>query len=134
MNYVATDTLLGEVFNGALPLGDTVLNESYTVQAGDPDPLVNTVTLTCSPADFPNILTATDDHSTDLFQPAIAVVKTGDTLSKVGDDVNYTITLSNISAAGSPALNCTAEDSLLGSVFSGVLPVGDTVIQTSITF
>jgi len=133
MNCVADDTLLGEIFNEVLPPGDTVLNESYTVQAGDPDPLVNTVTLTCSPADFPNILTATDDHSTDLFQPAIAVVKTGDTLSKVGDDVNYTITLSNISAAGSPALNCTAEDSLLGSVFSGVLPVGDTVIQTSRT-
>ncbi|HWR66817.1 MAG TPA: hypothetical protein VN364_11930 [Bellilinea sp.] len=133
MECTATDTLLGEVFNGVLALGDTVLNESYTVQAGDPDPLLNTVTLTCSPTGFPNVLTASDDHSTDLFQPAIAVDKTGDTLSKVGDDVNYTITLTNTSEAGSPALNCTAEDSLLGSVFSGVLAVGDTVIQTSRT-
>lgn len=133
MECTATDTLLGEVFNGVLALGDTVLNESYTVQAGDPDPLLNTVTLTCSPAGFPNVLTASDDHSTDLFQPAIAVDKTGDALSKVGDDVNYTITLSNTSEAGSPALNCTAEDSLLGSVFSGVLAIGDTVIQTSRT-
>jgi len=237
MNCTASDSLLGTVFDGVLPLGDTVINTSRTVQQGDPDPLVNTVALTCSPEGFPNVLTASDDHSVNLFQPsitfdksanatlskegdtvnytltlnntssadtpnlicnisdptlgidkdvtlasgdsdvtnqaqvmpaapdpyvntasvscnvygfsnvltasdswtvnlfqpAIAVDKTGDTLSKVGDEVNYTITLSNNSSADTPALNCTANDSLLGSVFSGVLPLGDTVINTSRT-
>ena len=131
LNCTAVDTLLGTVFDDVLPPGDTVLTPTYTVQAGDPDPLVNTVTLTCSPADFPNVLTASDDHSVDLFQPAIAVDKTGDTLSKVGDAVNYTVTLSNNSSAGSPAMNCVADDTLLGEIFNGVLPAGDTVLTPS---
>ncbi len=133
MNCVADDSLLGELFNDVLPPGDTVLTPSRTVQAGDPDPLVNTVTLTCSPAGFPNVLEKSDSHSVNLFQPAIGIAKTGDPLSKVGDDVNYTITLSNNSSADTPALTCTATDSLLDAVFSGVLPLGDTVLNLSRT-
>ncbi|WP_461516285.1 hypothetical protein [Porticoccus sp.] len=133
MSCTATDSLLGEVFNGVLPLGDTVLTPSRVVQQGDPDPLVNTVTLSCSPDGFPNVLEASDDHSTELFQAAIDADKTGDTLSKVGDDVSYTITLSNNSSADTPAMNCIADDSLLGEVFNGVLPLGDTVLYPSRT-
>ncbi|WP_341502586.1 hypothetical protein [Gallaecimonas sp. GXIMD4217] len=133
LHCVATDSLLGVVFDDVLPLGDTVLTPSYTVQAGDPDPLVNTVTLTCSPDGFPNVLEASDGHSTNLFQPVIAAAKTGDELSKVGDDIDYSITLSNNSSADTPALTCTATDSLFGEVFSGTLPLGDTVINRSRT-
>jgi uncharacterized repeat protein (TIGR01451 family) len=133
LNCTANDSLLGSVFSGVLPLGDTVLTPSRTVLGTDPDPLVNTVTLTCSPAGFPNVLEASASHSTNLFQPAIAAAKTGDALSKVGDSVDYTITLSNNSSADTPAMNCTANDSLLGSVFSGVLPLGDTVLTPSRT-
>jgi uncharacterized repeat protein (TIGR01451 family) len=129
LNCTATDSLLGAVFSGVLPLGDTAINLQRTVQPGDPDPLDNTVTLTCSPAGFPNILTASASHSVNLFQPAVAAAKTGDALSKVGDPVDYTITLSNNSSADTPALTCTATDSLLGAVFSGVLPLGDTTIN-----
>jgi uncharacterized repeat protein (TIGR01451 family) len=133
MVCTAEDTLNGTIFDDVLPLGDTVLNTYYEVQESDPDPLENTVTLTCSPDGFPNVLEETDSHSVNLFQPAIAVDKTGDTLSKVGDDVDYTITLSNNSSADTPAMICTAEDTLLGTVFSGTLPLGDTVINTSRT-
>jgi hypothetical protein len=133
LDCTAEDTLLGTIFDGTLPLGDTVINKSRTVQQGDPDPLNNTVTLTCSPAGFPNVLTASDSHSVNLFQPAVAVDKTGDTLSKIGDPVDYTITLSNNSSADTPALSCTATDSLLGEVFNDVLPLGDTVINQSRT-
>jgi hypothetical protein len=62
MICVADDDLLGELFNGVLALGDTVLTPSRTVLAGDPDPLVNTVTLTCSPDGFPNVLEESDSH------------------------------------------------------------------------
>jgi uncharacterized repeat protein (TIGR01451 family) len=133
LDCTAEDTLLGTIFDGVLPLGDTVINKTRTVQAGDPDPLDNTVTLTCSPEGFPNVLEASDSHSVNLFQPAIAIDKTGDELSKVGDDVDYTITLSNNSSADTPALNCKATDSLLGEVFNGVLPLGDTVINKTRT-
>ena len=43
----------------------------------------------------PTSLTASDGHSVNLFQPSITIDKTGDTLSKVGDPVNYTITVTN---------------------------------------
>ncbi|MRR31888.1 hypothetical protein EG834_16505, partial [bacterium] len=133
LNCTAVDTLLGTVFDDVLPSGDTVLTPTYTVQEGDSDPLVNTVTLTCSPEGFPNVLTASDDHSVELFQPAVAVDKTGDTLSKVGDVVNYTVTLSNTSSGDTPAMNCVADDTLLGEIFNSVLPAGDTILTPSYT-
>ena len=77
------------------------------------------------------MLQASASHTTDLFQAAIAAAKTGDALSKVGDTVDYTITLSNNSSADTPALSCTATDSLLGEVLNGVLPLGDTVLNLS---
>ncbi len=71
---------------------------AYTVQAGDPDPLLNTATVTTSPVGFPNVISDSDEASTNLFQPSITIDKTGDTLSKVGDVVNYTITVTNTSS------------------------------------
>lgn len=129
----ADDTLLGNVFSGVLPPGDTIIMRTRTVQPGDPDPLENTVTLTCSPDGFPNVLDTSASHSVNLFQPAIAVDKSGDTLSKVGDDVDYTFTLSNNSSADTPDLECTAVDTLFGTIFDGVLPPGNTVINRSRT-
>ncbi len=133
LDCTATDSLLGVVFDDVLPLGNTVIPATRTVLAGDPDPLNNTVTLVCGVTGFTNVLQAADSHSVNLFQPAIAVDKTGDTLSKVGDDVSYTFTLSNNSSADTPALDCTATDSLLGVVFDDVLPLGNTVIPATRT-
>ena len=131
LNCTATDSLLGVVFGPAvLPLGDTVIGVQRNVQAGDPNPLVNTVVLDCSVAGFTNTVTAEASAEVDLFEPAIAVAKVANpTVAKVGDPIDYTITLSNNSSAGTPDLNCTATDSLLGVVFGpAVLPLGDTVI------
>jgi uncharacterized repeat protein (TIGR01451 family) len=126
------DTLLGDIsgeFPSPLPLGDSVANLNYIVQGGDPNPLINLVTANCSIEGFPNQLGDEAQVSVDIFDPAIDVTKTADPLvAKVGDTIDYTITLSNISSAGTPDLNCTATDSLLGVVFAGVLPAGDTVI------
>ena len=131
MVCTAVDTLLGTVFDAVLPAGDTVLNLSRVVLAEDPDQLVNTVTLTCSPAEFPNVFTAEASWTTDLFQPAVAVTKTGDPTGKVGDPVDYVITLSNNSSEDTPDMVCTAVDTLLGTVFDAVLPAGDTVLNLS---
>uniref|UniRef100_UPI003567F0CE DUF7507 domain-containing protein n=1 Tax=Amphritea sp. TaxID=1872502 RepID=UPI003567F0CE len=133
LNCTATDSLMGEVFSGVLPLGDTVINTSRTVLASDVDPLINNVTMDCTVAGFGNALRDSASHSTDLFQPAINVAKSGDALSKVGDDVDYTITLSNNSSADTPDLTCVATDNLLGEVYNGVLPLGDTVLNNSRT-
>lgn len=48
------------------------------------------------------------------FQPSVEVEKTGDALSKIGDEVDYTITITNISTPGSPNLiKDSISDSLL---------------------
>jgi hypothetical protein len=135
------DDVLGDLTGDAgcddfLDPGDSCnINVTRTVLTGDPDPLPNTVQViyNSSASLLGDEVSRSDDHSVNLIQPAIAVDKTGDVLSMVGDDVNYTITLSNNSSADTPALSCTATDSLLGSVFNGVLPPGDTVITPSRT-
>jgi hypothetical protein len=115
LDCTATDPMFGTVFDGALPSGDTVIYKTHTVGGGDADPLVNTVTLTCSPEGFPNVLEASDGHSTNLFQPSIDFDKSVDSdLSKVGDSVTYTLTLTNTSSADTPNLECTITDEALG--------------------
>ena len=52
-----------------------MINASREVLAGDADPLVNTVTLTCSPEDFPNMLEESASHSVDLLHPSFVVTK-----------------------------------------------------------
>ena len=121
-----SDTLLGSfgpytIVSG----GNQVINASYTVQAGDPDPLLNTATVTCSPTGFPNVLEASDGHSTNLFQPSITLDKSGDPLSKIGDPTDYTITLNNTSSADTPDLTCTVTDTAIGVSEEVVLASGD---------
>ncbi len=113
-----SDTLLGTLDQDVrlAPGGDLEINRNRTVLASDPDPLPNTATVTCSPEGFPNVLTDSDDHSVNLFQPSVAINKTGDTLSKVGDPVAYKITVDNTSSADSPDLICDVSDTLLGTL------------------
>jgi uncharacterized repeat protein (TIGR01451 family) len=130
-----TDVLLG--VNEQVTLASAnehVINAEYTVQAGAPDPLMNTASVSCQVEGFPNVLTAADSHTVNLFQPAIEFEKTGDALSKVGDEVHYTLTVRNMSSADSPNLSCTITDPLLGLNEAAVLaPGADHVVNTSYT-
>jgi hypothetical protein len=115
LDCTVSDPLLGIDEAVSLASGaEHVINAVYTVQEGDADPLPNTASVSCSPQGFPNVLEASDSHSVELFQPSIALAKTGDELSKAGDEVNYAITLSNTSSADSPDLECSISDPLLG--------------------
>ncbi len=123
------DNVLGDLTNGSNPVivdsdcGDSLAaGDSCTihavreVQAGDPDSLDNTVSIVYdSRSDLlGDERSASDDHSVNLFQPSIALDKTGDELSKIGDEVDYTITLDNTSSADTPDLDCTITDGILG--------------------
>src|SRR5512134_1351619 len=125
-----SDSLLGALDQDIVVAsgGNHVINTSRTVVAGDPDPLVNTASVTCTVAAVPaagfaggNTLTASEGHSVNLFQPSITIDKTGDTLSKIGDSVNYTITFNNTSSADTPDLTCDFSDSLLGALDQDVV-------------
>ena len=96
-----------------------------TVQAGDPDPLDNTVTVTYNSNNTftGTALTRSDSHSVKLFVPDISATKTVDGISKVGDSVHYTVTISNdssslsLSDAQIPDLVLeTADDSIIGEL------------------
>ena len=116
LNCTVTDTPLGVDEDFSLASGlDKVINVTdFVIPAGASDPYVNTASVTCSPAGFPNIYNDTASWSTNLFQPAIELTKTGDALSKIGDKVDYVITLENNSSADTPNLNCTVTDTPLG--------------------
>ena len=74
------------------------------VDANDPDPLVNEVSVHYHPQGFANDVTSSDSHSVELFQPAVAVTVGGDTTAQVGDSVTYQYTVTNTGSGDSPNL------------------------------
>ncbi|MEO1751944.1 hypothetical protein [Thiofaba sp. EF100] len=89
----------------------------HTIPQGASDPYNNTVTVHYHPDGFPNDIIASDDHSVNLFQPAVTVSKTGNALSKVGDQVTYNFTITNSGSSDSPALKLdSVSDDKLGTL------------------
>jgi len=127
-----TDSLLGDItpsFLNFLPEGVTdIVNIDYTVQSGDLDPLVNTVTAHYRVDGLLNDISATDNCSVDLVQPLISVImESGTTTSKVGDTITYTITIQNTGDVD--LLTDSITDTLLGDLtgsFLNPLPGGVT--------
>ncbi len=127
------DTLLGDItgdfdfdFSADFPVGEVATAVvTYTPQAGDPDPLVNTVTASGVGAD--SGVEASDEASceTDILNPSIDVSKTCPEFGTVGGTLTYTITVEN---DGDEDLdNVTVVDSLLGDLsgsFANTLAVG----------
>jgi hypothetical protein len=77
-----------------------VTNATHTVVVGDPDPLVNTASVNCSPDGFPNVLTQTATWTTDLLQPAYTITKECVTDPvPAGQPATFRVTLSNTGTA-----------------------------------
>jgi uncharacterized repeat protein (TIGR01451 family) len=134
-----SDTVLGDLAGDAPSACDQLASGAYceftvdyTIQGDDPDPLDNTVTVHYHPVGFTNDITDDDDHSVNLFQPSVSIDKSGDALSKVGDPVDYTITVTNTSSSDSPDLTCDISDALLGINKTGVsLAPGDSDVTNA---
>jgi hypothetical protein len=108
-NCTGSDTLLGDL--GAFVDGVN-RNFNYVVQAGDPNPLPNTATITCDVVGFDNEASDDDSHSVVVIDPSIDVTKEGPDTAKVGDEITYTIGFTD---TGTGTLGvCTGSDTLLG--------------------
>ena len=93
-----SDALLGLSKGVTLASGATdITNVSRVVLAGDPDPLINTASVSCSPTGFPNVLSTTASHTTDLVHPDFTVAKDciSDQPVPPGASANFRIVVSN---------------------------------------
>lgn len=100
MPYVPADgmVLTGGVYNGEgqLQPGEcTTFMVPYTVQESDPDPLCNEVCVTGVDI-IGGDANDCDRVCLDLLDPGIEIVKTCDEYSKVGDVIDYDVTITNI--------------------------------------
>ena len=97
------------------------------MQPGDDDPLINTVTVNSNPVGLGNDISDNASATVDLVHPSIDVDKvTDDVVTKVGDNVTYTVTVTNTSPDVT-LVNITVSDTLKGSLnafFSDNLTAG----------
>ena len=141
LTCTVTDALVGVNATFSVAAGaDHIINvNDFIIPANAVDPFVNTANVVCSPEGFTNVYRDTASWETDLFQPAINLLKTGDELSKIGDPVDYVITLENNSSIDTPDLTCTVTDALVGvnatfSVAAGadhIINVNDFIIPAN---
>ena len=128
-NCTGNDPLLGGNL-GAFTAGVT-RNFTYTAQGGDPNPLLNTVTITCGVDGFDNIVANSDSHSVVLFGPSVELTKTCTPDPVLPDEtIEWTITVNN---TGNTDLNCLVDDPTAGFVDEPVTVVagGSEVLNAS---
>jgi uncharacterized repeat protein (TIGR01451 family) len=124
LNCTVTDDEIGfsKTVTG-LAVGESdVSNPTFTIPTGASDPFLNTAHATCTvPGSSPAITASADSNtvSTNLFQPSVAITKTGPAYSAAGDTVTYTVTITNTSSLDSPNL---VLDSFSDSLVAGVTP------------
>jgi uncharacterized repeat protein (TIGR01451 family) len=98
-NVAGTPTYVsGDDGNGLLESGETwIYTKNYTILAGDPRPLVNTVTVGGTDVNGQAIPTATANHSTAVAAPApsISLTKTTPDALVAGGTIHYLLTAKN---------------------------------------
>ncbi|MBI2852664.1 MAG: DUF11 domain-containing protein [Chloroflexi bacterium] len=122
----AIDSLIGDLtasFPASLAPGDSVtVPAARAIQAGDPNPLDNTITTVYQVDGLPNQLTRDASARVIIANPSIEVTKTANTeISKAGDEVIYTITITN--TGDTELTGITVIDSLLGNISGSFPPV-----------
>jgi hypothetical protein len=91
-------------------------------------------TISGGPLDGTVFYGATSNADFELFpgglQPAVKIVKTGDEVSKAGDDVTYTFTITNLSTEGTPDLRLDSiSDTVLGDLYVEAAAAGLDVLS-----
>lgn len=117
----AADSRSGELtVPGAcrLLVSDEVCTFSYNVTApSGEDPLNTEVEVRYRPEGFQGVTEAAASHSVEIFQPAIAVEKSGSETAVEGEETTYTVEVSNTSSDDAPDLILdTIIDDLIGDL------------------
>jgi hypothetical protein len=125
-------TSVAQASCGTLQPGQTcTFTASYIVQPGDPDPLINNVTVIYNTAqDFSGTqISGSASFSVNLFQPSVLIQKSGPTMALVGDNVPYTFRITNTSSSDSPDLVLASiTDSVLGDLSADAAAGGCTTL------
>ena len=123
-NVVVTDSVLGVTYElGNLVSGALkTFTVKHTVTGSDPDPLENTATVTSGTSD-PDLTNNEASWTVDILHPDIDVSKSGPEYAHEGDTIDYMITVKN--TGDCPLSNVVVIDDVLGSIYSGVLDVGE---------
>ncbi|MGQ0791031.1 MAG: DUF7507 domain-containing protein, partial [Nitrosopumilaceae archaeon] len=112
--------LVDSQFGTIIPPPNTTLQPGQTITFTRTTTLTqtttNSATYTCR-NDVGQLFSDTDSETVEIFLPSVLVEKTGDTLSKIGDDVTYDFTITNTGSANSPNLILdSVSDTLLGNL------------------
>ncbi len=126
LSCTITDALIGFSKTVTLASGASdTSTQAFTIPAGASDPFLNTASVTCKPvaATAPVVGSSTfsvsdsSTWSTNLFQPAVEIVKTGPAYATSGDVIKYNFTITNKSSSDSPNLILkTLTDDVLGDL------------------
>ncbi len=116
------DDVIGDIsseFPEVLDYGEeATVNISHEVPEGSGDSLTNKVEAIYSVdgnGDSSSTVSASDTHTVELFTAGVSVTKEADTdQAQVGDEVDYTITVTNDSSDNAPLLEGTVTDDMLG--------------------
>lgn len=123
LDCTVTDPEIGftKSVTGLAPGASDTSTPTFTIPKGASDPFPNTAHAMCTVEGDVTISAATDSNTVtvNLFQPSVAVYKTGPAYSKVGDTATYTVTITNTSSADSPNLELA---NFTDSVVTGVTP------------
>lgn len=117
-NKTGTATYVSGDTNGnvKLDVGETwIFTATYTVSGTDPDPLTNTATVTSTTKD-PNMANNQASWTVDILHPKIDVSKTGPSYAHEGDNITYTITVTNTGDCRLSSVSVV--DSLIGAIYS----------------
>lgn len=97
MWFNLTDALLGLDTSFYMNPGDPdfVKNVEYIIKETDPDPLVNTAKVHVTIEGFPNVIDKEASAKVDIIHPHLTIVKTGDLLSKIGDETKFVFNVKN---------------------------------------
>ena len=104
---------------------DENLDIEFTIPQTNEDPFINTASVTCSPLGSTFQVSDSAKWSTNLFQPAVEIVKTGPAYATSGDVIVYTFTINNKSSSDSPNLMLdSVSDTVLGDLKAAALAAG----------